>query len=303
MLKPSGIQSAEINDYVSSYGISQIAEYIDKQYAFDLQRDSQVEWRWMHQDRKLTTRIKKYMFDEYGIRLTPKDLETIGNFASQNYLPKTKLWYDITDKLGWQAGDFGDYGSCYWTSRVGAKEMLYEHGALAMRLWKPIYGQEDQFEGYARAWLYPITDDTHVIFNAYGEHLNTFGILTATVSGHDYKSIGLCNNKYFRGTLWINNGKGILVGPPSALDKYWDYDFGWPEINYPSCYKCDRSLNEGIFTLSNQTYCARCYDSLVRMCDVCGGEMSVYMSRYIIRGNRELLICYDCYDPNEGGNP
>ena len=86
---------------------------------------------------KLARRLSKYCKEEFDCVLNTAQLSFIGNLYDQySYETELALTIDFVNTFTWQAGEFGDRGSCFWNSRHLACCMLEKHGVLAMRLFR-----------------------------------------------------------------------------------------------------------------------------------------------------------------------
>ena len=171
--------------------------------------------------------------------MTPDQLTTIGNLGSQ-HCPKTETYeFDIVARIDWEAGDFGDDGSCYWLCRAIAKDMITDNGGGAVRFFNP--GTQD---GIARAWVVPREDGCILVFNGYG--LDTLPIvrILATHFNHAYyRQVSLCNNGTHDNALWINGGKGFLIGPQDVVTTVDAIDLGWEEPDACTCETCGDGID------------------------------------------------------------
>jgi hypothetical protein len=195
------------------------------------------DWVWNVTERKEYTgrfprRARNYYFKTYKLKCPDKFIEQIGNAAREHSENRTQYSFEFVDRLDWEEGDFGDDGSCFWDDNQGARRMLEDNGAIAVRFYDP----DKTDTGIARAWMYPMeAEGIYLLFNGYGFAGNPTLTIARVVSrflGRRYKGIALTNNGYDEGTLWINGGWGYVIGRQSALSGLDHYDFRWSESGY-----------------------------------------------------------------------
>lgn len=296
MLQSTGRSSIVLKDHISEFGIDAI---IDKVHAeTSLYLPTNFDMRWRNSEGKLTTRIRKWLFQSANIRASDNFITELGNIVAPHYTEHKTIWYDITDKIDWQAGDFGDDNSCFWQSRAGGKQMLIKNGGMAIRLWEQHESRPGArySYGYARAWLVNMDDDHVVIFNAYGERLETFAIVISEILRYPYSYLELRNNGFSSGNLWINNKKGIVIGP--NCNTISTYDMRWPEIDVPCCSECDTALEDEDEIIEHlwHIYCPECFHRYFIVCEHCGEACSRDDAYYV---SNDEYICQECYYEEE----
>lgn len=125
----------------------------------------------------------------------------------QAYNTKNKYSFDITNKLDWKAGDFQDDGSCFWNGRKHHRTALKKHGCRAVRFYKGS-------SGIGRAWAWPYKKTDLVLFNAYGLHLSTIGIVLAQFFEVDFKVVSIA-----RTPIYINNDAILISADTDKIEK------------------------------------------------------------------------------------
>jgi hypothetical protein len=229
------------------------------------------EWDWLWVVRKgvyagtMPKRVSRYYHKIHGLNCPTAFLEQIGNTARSHSESNVKYAFEFTDTFDWNAGDFGDYGSCYFGGRSEAREILADNGGLAIRFYR-------MGKGFARAWVVPIEDGMHIIFNGYGlQTLEVARIFSQFVNAA-YKRIDLSNWGVDDGTLWINGGTGYVIGATEAIEPIADYDFQWGEDETRRCESCGDAVNEDDVQISpdGDYYCQNCFDDRFGSCCHCG---------------------------------
>ncbi len=52
-------------------------------------------------------------------KLPAQALQAIGNLAEEYSTEPKEYYWDVAKSIDWDAGDFGDDGSCFWGCREG----------------------------------------------------------------------------------------------------------------------------------------------------------------------------------------
>lgn len=252
-------------------GISRQGIYVAKELLYDWGKPSlpdDWEWQWKVNGKgeyvgTFPKRVAKYFYQQHKTKLSAEQLGVLGSKVAEHCERNALYEFDFTQCFDWDAGDFGDDGSCFWSCRTGAKEMLRENGAFAVRF----YDSEDK--GYARAWVVPINGNV-VVFNGYGlESLQIARILSQNWGAY-YKKTELSNNGSACGVLWINGRTGYVIGSQEDIDELGPLELGFTEMNNCRCENCGSSIDEGeSYTANEETYCECCHDDLFFYCDDC----------------------------------
>ena len=143
-------------------------------------------------------------------------------------------YFDIATKVNWNSGDFSDHGSCYWSCRKEARDVISKSSRVyAFRLFKPHPGGHwhKGYRGIGRSWLYIGTMSKNkipypyiVMFNAYGPNIREQSCILANHLGKTTngsiatKEINANNLGSTGGTMYINNGKAMLISSPKIHD-------------------------------------------------------------------------------------
>lgn len=213
-------------------------------------------------------RVAQFYFKNYQVKLPWTFMSELGNIARQHSAFDLTYEFEFVNRINWEAGEFGDSGSCYWGSNEGALEMLEGNGALAVRFY------DEDGDGIARAWVVEIDGDVLIIFNGYGfagDPTRVIARVIAEFVNGTYRQIRLTNDSTASGVLWINGASGYAVGPADEVAAIDHYDFGWDEPYYCECSECGRQLNEDeiYYGPGDTRFCERCYDQVCAVCDRC----------------------------------
>lgn len=275
----------------------------------------------------MARRMSKLAWNEFNIVLAKEQLAVLGQLARDNSNTAETVYIDFTDKLDWNAGEFGDAGSCYWGGHNRAREILMDHAALGLRLWRSpeVYGKprgyREDYPGIGRAWVIPPASheigNYTLIYNGYGgttkpngDHTNLstlwFARILAAFLGTDYKKVKLLNNGNWDGEVYVNNGNAYAVGDwltladLTSVDLEWDasnnYDGNDDDDNAYTCEGCGWSSDDEdnfYYSQGDQgPYCEECYDERWTHCASCGSEISVRE----VYDAEDDAYCYDCYN-------
>jgi hypothetical protein len=233
-----------------------------------------VDWEWVAKVGgkgefvgSFAKRVAKYAHVYHNKRLHSDFLGVIGSLVSQHTATESVYTYDITRRIEWSAGDFGDSGSCYWGCRSGARTMIEENNGGAVRLYR------DTGRGYARCWITP-HGDGYVIWNGYGETTATFANIVSAIFSMPYKRVSLSNQGSDTNTLWINGGFGYYVAE-NAPEFNGEIDLGWDEIEgeddrYTCCNCGDSVDNDDVIMIRDEPYCCDCANVCYSCCCHCG---------------------------------
>ncbi|MBN1430460.1 MAG: hypothetical protein JXB07_18970 [Anaerolineae bacterium] len=261
------------------------------------------EWVWVIERGELTgtfpRRVARYYHKMHAIRCPQTFLQELGNLARRHSSERVTYRFQFVDSFDWEAGDFGDSGSCYWGGRSGARLMLASNDALAVCFF------DEQDRGIARAWFVPV-DEKYIVFNGYGFPGDPTLTIARTISsflGLSYKQIGLANYGSTTGTLYINSGIGYVLGQPDQIASINFYDFGWEDEHADSCHHCGQMLydDEVYYGPGDLTFCESCYCDHCSSCDICGEVYWADEVRYVNGHDvcdwcytREYSICNKC---------
>ena len=125
-------------------------------------------------------RVSRYMYKTYNIKVRNALLQSIGNIAQQNST-QGDVVFDFTRRISWEAGDFRDNESCFWTDYGGSRIAMMRAGIGAIRIYNP-----GGTLGRGRAWFSPLPEG-FILFNAYGiMQARTIANFLCQLFGEDY---------------------------------------------------------------------------------------------------------------------
>jgi len=267
-------------------------------------------WRWRTPEGKFPKRLRKYFWQQHGIKLDPTLLAQLGQQVRAASSLPIPLLLQFTDRFDWQPGDFGDKGSCFWTTRAAARDLIAASGGHAALFYRADTGQ-----GYARAWLVPVVDTLDldlrypdwawVVFNAYGAlTLSQVAHLLAQTLELRASLVSLTNEGQSDGLIYINHDVGYLLLPPHIpVPLVPDcVDLGILTSAVPRCSSCGSYLSKDQVQATSdlpELYCPDCSARLFTACPDCGS----------IVGSRNLLpvrplpglihnVCHQCRTRN-----
>lgn len=193
--------------------IKQVRSFIDSHYRGDVLKKG---WNfrvqqvlggpvWMTPEGAFPKRVTRHMYKQHNIKMHPDDVRYIGNIAKQN-MASRHILFDITRRITWAHGDYGDRHSCLWTEYEGALGAMMQAGIGAIRIYNPAG------KGVGRAWLYPLSSRKQfILFNAYGP------LQVRVIANHLSQAFGNYNYEQVRMTQdWSGygiylNGDGFVV--------------------------------------------------------------------------------------------
>lgn len=261
------------------------------------------QWTWVVTGKgeyigTFTKRVAKYYFKSYELKCPPSFLQKIGELARVHSGEATHYKFRFVDEFNWTPGDYGDSGSCYWGSNSEALNVLTDNAARAVLFEEPIR---------ARAWVAENLpeNDLIIVFNGYGfsgDSTLSIARILAHWKGVSYKRIELRNHNVDNGTLWINAGRGYIVGPAESLERWAEFDFQWGEPR--SCENCGCGVNDGYWGVDECLYCEDCYYEIFDSCEWCS-ETYYHDDMYWVGDSRfcnhcferQCFVCYRCGEP------
>ncbi len=234
-------------------------------------------------------RVAKYYYQTIHYKMESDNLGIIGSIMSRHTNRDNQYSFDFTDYFDWEAGDFGDDGSCFWSCRKGAREALEDHGAYAVRFY-------DENGGYARAWICR-ENDYCVIFNGCGLLTADIARIIADHWGVSYRKINLDNRGDSSGLIWINSGIGYAVGAESTVNGLshvsLDIDSG------PVCCGCNCSLDDECnYVEGTGDFCEECFHNDYFHCSVCGDTEHNDNCHEVVGQYGTDYVCWDCRSRN-----
>lgn len=288
------IQKVTVQGVISKAGRTQIARVLNARYPTRVGLDDVQSWdlAWTVSDSKnqsLSTRVKTWLFKVYKIKADNSILEEIGNIASENSLSVDRdAYFSIKDDLVWNAGDFGDPKSCFFSNAKHAITVLQDNKANALCFWLDAEGSR----GIGRAWMFECEEGI-VLFNFYGEFFrgddtyrdNESGradqglvkasMALATYLGLEYTKVSLLINGAAGDPVYINNGVAVLLTPkPTYISRL---DIPMEDKTIYRCLDCGdmkritsaEEAQKYFHEVEGNLLCARCFNSKYFTCLSC----------------------------------
>jgi hypothetical protein len=260
---------------------------------------------YMTKDGKLTKVVGKLL--RKNKFLLNEEIECIVQLLNEGVteISNIDFWFDVTGKIDWKSGSFGDEGSCYWGDRSGAKDILIDGGGMAIRF----YGRYDalgKFIGLGRAWIVPVHDydkGDFFTFNLYFDNDHCFENHSSRVNYNVYTDFlgeitGLPCKKVHCHTeepVYVNSERAYVFSGSYDRDYLDLVDYLEIEDNRVMCCECGCHLNDDeAYWYDDDAYCSDCYDDRVTRCDVCGSELWRDDARY--SEITEYYYCDRCYE-------
>lgn len=273
---------------------------------------------------KFAKRYSKFVYDTIGINLPPKFLEELGKMAAQFSDKKANYnIFEVVKDFEWKAGDFGDGGSCFWGGRNEARRILRRNGAVAFRFYQYDF-DANLYKGAGRCWavLNKPNKNQLIIFNGYGSSLSGDAlkfisrVISDSIEGFEVVMISLKNDGSDSGTLYVNGGRGFVIG--QNVRNIEKYDFKWRETYIGECCTCGQGLYENVdgddqqhYSVNNRRYCQECYEEQIIRDDVTDEEfdpqydgqheIQIYVHGEWVDATvcdrtyqTQVLTCYEC---------
>lgn len=238
--------------------------------------------KWSTKNGKLPKRIERVFYSERKLKLTSEQKEAIGNFARSAMAKREVYYFDFTTKYDWRSGDFGDSGSCFWTDRSLAREILESNTTYAIRFYHDDQGKE----GFARAWIVFDEDNNPIVFNGYGLEAKEIATILATFLGLVPHSVRMDIPHDEDEIIYLNGDGYILLKPGEEAGKDVDIPLSVP---YRCCRECGHWTHlDMLHKLGSERWtCTNC----IVVCHMC--------SKRIVRGTFYIFggpICHSCWD-------
>lgn len=262
---------------------------------------------------KLSKRIAKFVYNVSGVKMANQHREMIGTISRRGTANLDEFVIDFTDDLdSWTSGDFGDNGSCFWGENKAARIAMDENDEFsAIRF----YADDMGSKGIARAWIWD-GNNCVVVFNGYGMETQQIAVVltqlleTSLNKPLTMRKISLSNFGSSCDLLYINSGKGFVIGEKSVVDRIdaIDFEFEIYDESISFCEICQTAFNiewEGGF-VGDTCVCTDCLQNETSICDGCQerflnddvttvGDM-VYCDHCLQTAlqNDEVYLCEDC---------
>lgn len=259
---------------------------------------------------KIAKRIQRWAYREYKCKFSPDQLERIGEisdtyktFEGSSNKP---VMFDFVDKINWKAGEFGDKGSCFWGGRDAIKELFPFYGVKAVRFYTKSPNSDDGLQGFARAWVHNDFPKKgyFIIFNAYGLILTQIAsnlvsyLSRIRKTTYNYWEVNLVNNERISGTVYINNGIGIVIGPDTNefdRDQEFDMNLDASAFEKVTCRRCKKTFYKKDMVAHSDWHsyfmCHECINEGYTICSYRGSVIEVAGAIELYNGT---YVTYDC---------
>lgn len=226
------------------------------------------QWQWKVEGKADYTgtfpkRLTKYFWKEHALKCPDSFTKELGNLARQHSSDSFSYSFEFVNRFNWDAGDYADENSCYWTDRASARTTLEENDALAIRF----YADE---KGIGRAWIAQLPESRYIVFNGYGLETIKIAQIFSSWLKLSYRKIALSNHGDTGGTLYINNG-GYVIGTLEQTAAMDSHDLGYDCYDCYTCDYCGNDMNEdeSYSTPNGESYCQSCFYDHYDYCAIC----------------------------------
>jgi hypothetical protein len=234
-------------------------------------------------------------------KFTKEQKKQIYQAYSQAKPIKHELYAMMTRDITWAPGEFGDSGSCYFGSKSGARQMIYDHKGFVIKFYSPVNNSP-----VGRCW--GVIDKDHFVnWNSYytsymhisaKNYLDLFGILLAGYFGMHKRFMGFTNNGKEAGVLHINNGCVVLDNDDAFLRDNNHYDLKWKEVRkLHQCSYCgDQNFDPDFFEEDSANGNLVCQKCAIQNLVICSLDMKFYNKQSMIKGPDDKLYYADNID-------
>lgn len=270
----------------------------------------EVGWQWKVNGKAeyvgtFPKRLSKWMWQQYGIKLTAEQLGRIGTIAAQHSARAEVVYMDFNWDLDWLKEDgvaFDDSESCFRDpdQYQHSPYWITGNGGGAVRF----YSDADGCNGIGRALLLPWKGETGwVMFNVYGFEPLTVARILSLYWHEDYKRVKL--EIYPSDAVYVNF-KTYIRGDRHDLCIKYGYVFAAPEhlanldrvcidLDEPdddprntNCDSCGCIIRRGnqYRNPNGDDLCHDCYGDQISCCTECGNDyytddMREYNNAYV----------------------
>lgn len=211
-----------------------------------------------------------------------EDLRALkGMFKKPSISNTIKLKVYFSSTADWTPGTFGnptqgshEGDSCFWGGRSTARKMLEMNGGIAVKMYK------ETDEPFCRFWMAPDGNGNFVIFNYYSTDskllafdYDLWGIGKFLADALNMKAFPtyLLNKGTSSGTLYINNGYGLLLKQRGNKVKWYDrkvINLNWSKEDIVMCTKCNEPvyIREAVDDVNGYLWCEDCADDNLEVC-------------------------------------
>ncbi len=205
---------------ISAEGLGEIRAYLRRCDYYTLSDNLSVLGdQWQERNGNFTKRLSNYAYKIAKIKLSPEILSQIGCIA-RDHSQQVAAHVEVTRQLNLSSADFGNDGSCWWSTYSESRCALKTNGGFGLRKFSAV----DSSWVKGRAWVMPLrlnkqkllrpafntlTPDAFMVFNGYGE-LGGYAAprIVAHMTGWTYRKI-----EFRCSPMWINNDNGYLIAP------------------------------------------------------------------------------------------
>ncbi len=281
-------------------------------------------------ERRLSKAVSAHMYRNFKVKLGDDDLQYIGTLAADS--TAFDVDFDMTNRFDWDAGDYGDRGSCFIGGCYNEARVNYlpRLGASALRFYGATGNRDTGDNG--RCWIIPVP---HYYTGGAAWYIatNFYGLCSATVKVRTVmrqvlaETIGgawIDRKVEVQGSgIYYNGGSKFLFVPDTVETAKLPTAFTiasreaerstfsiptWAKYDNASsgstCTNCGCHLTDDDEHFSDGgagPYCEDCYSDLYTWCDCCESECYRDDAHAITGTDRNgystmHTLCEYCYD-------
>lgn len=225
---------------------------------------------------RILKRFANYWKEQKGFKLPDNVMGIIGDTLQRHLNQQSRtFYYDFTDVIDWNDGQFGKESSCWWGCYSESKEVYTENGGWGIRF----YENTEDTDGIGRTWILP-KNGMLLGFNSYGvSRPQTSKVIKAIFADHGiklhYKQVSIENSQNSN-VPYINGDSGFVLYPDDisgdSVPDSFDIDMETSNSR-EHCTDCNCSLDTeyGEYEYINDNYyCSNCAHDRFSSCEYCG---------------------------------
>lgn len=224
------------------------------------------EYELVNSKGKITKRIAKAIKNKTGIKMDGDTLSLVGNVINKHQKNRRSFSLHLSHDMDTN-GDYGDRYSCFMPDGCNHHHWLgmnddIDFAVLLVKLWKG-----DEYQPYARSWVYIPDHESLVLFNGYGIKSKPLANIFIRTLPDEHEYTVQNETISFNTSVWFNGDFAVV----SARDHKYSRMFASVDIpDVVQCWECGDRLDEyGTYYADERVYCESCYDDLYTYCAHC----------------------------------
>lgn len=182
------------------------------------------DYEWVNKEGKLSSRIEKFLYKDYGVKLENTEKERLGQLSRLATANQGSTYYAGLRPINWKAGDYGDRGSCFWGGSRSNKTSIKKAGGKGFVLHNP----ENPNEKLSRALVTPMPQfgaNCWFLINVYTQRGRTDQDIRSMANlfkqymeqVHNKKKLRVKTTTRINTNIYVNGGRGCLIGDKNSI--------------------------------------------------------------------------------------